>query len=145
MAGVVLFLVLAGHLAILAYAKHHHLQLWLAMAMLCSGLTLPPPPLLPSRRHTFLRRAWRVFHVTYSDDILRSALCMLLRTAGNVPAAFNEPGPARQPGHFVIQLVVPAGAAARHTGGPPSQGQKQHRRSLTVTMSSRLIGSTFMR
>ncbi|XP_050706881.1 uncharacterized protein LOC126992269 isoform X2 [Eriocheir sinensis] len=73
-AGLLLLLLLVGHVATLAYAYHQQGQsdLLRGIAALCSVLVL-----LLTHGHDSLCRAWLAVHVTYSDDLARGALRVL--------------------------------------------------------------------
>ena len=78
-AGLLLLLLLAGHVAVLAHAYHQDKQsdfLW-GIAALCSVISLLPLALLLPSRSSSLRRAWLAVHVTYSDDLAQAALHVL--------------------------------------------------------------------
>lgn len=79
-----LVLVLAGHLATLAYAYTHNdnsgqdgTQLVLGGAVLCSAIILTLLACLLPHKSVFLCRAWLAVHLTFSDDLAHSAVRVL--------------------------------------------------------------------
>lgn len=127
--GLVLLLVLAGHVATLAYAyhHHHHRQLMLGVVVLCSVLVLPLLALLLPDRRVFLRRAWLALHVTYSDDLARRALNVLfdLQVMPLLHAMGLAPPDTLDYWWWVLQGLLLA-TLATHLPGPTAPDDDSH-------------------